>query len=120
MPFIYRKLYSKPYFNSENHFHLKFYYSLISKCKASRILNDFIYSLTRQKMKAKVPIMAEIGLEENSSNRIKENTKESDFRQLYLDSDSLEVITSLQGTRILFLSLFSSGILKQLNNRGVR
>ena len=84
----------------------KFYYSLISKCKASRILNDFIYSLTRQKMKAKVLIKVEIGLEENSSNKIKENTKESDFRQLNLVLDSLEIITSLQEARILFFSMF--------------
>ena len=71
-------------------------------------------------MKAKVPIRAEIGLEENSSNRIKENTKESDFRQLNLVLDSLEIITSLQGARILFFSLFSYKIRKQLNNRGLK
>ena len=83
-------------------------------------MNDFIYSLTRQKMEAKVLIMVKIGLEINSSNRIKENTKESDFRQLNLVLDSLEIITSLQGSRILFLGLFSSEILKQLNNRSLR
>ena len=83
-------------------------------------MNDFIYSLTRQKMEAKVLIMVKIGLEIKSLNRIKENTKESDFRQLNLVLDSLEIITSLQGSRILFLSLFSSEILKQLNNRSFR
>ena len=83
-------------------------------------MNDFIYSLARQKMKTKVLITAEIGLEKNSSDRIKENTKESDLRQLNLVLDSLEIITSQQEARILFFCLFSSEILKQLNNRRLR
>ena len=83
-------------------------------------MNDFIYSLARQKMKTKVLITAEIGLEKNSSNRIKENTKEFDFRQLNLVLDSLEIITSQQEARILFFCLFSSEILKQLNNGSLR
>ena len=38
-------------------------------------LNDFIYSLTRQKMKAKVVITAEIGLEKTVQIELKKTQK---------------------------------------------